>query len=93
MRSLTPIQQKIIECLPATAEELAQALYGRATRDERNLVHVHIYHLRRRLNGRGHIVTRRRQRDDPSSGSSTGFDASPCRVVYELNTTERSTTG
>jgi len=77
MRSLTPTQQKLIEHLPATAEELAQALYGRATAAERNLVYVHIYHLRRRLNGRGHIVTRRRERY-PDADDST------CRIVYDL---------
>lgn len=80
MSQLTPIQQQIIQHLPASADELAQALYARATVDERNLVYVHIYHLRRRLNGRGRITTRRRQRDD--------FDASPCHIIYEFEEEE-----
>lgn len=60
MTHLTPTQQKIIGLLPATPDQLAQALYGRATESEhrpelvegRNLVYVHIALLRRRLSAR-----------------------------------------
>lgn len=82
---LTPTQQQILERLPATPGELAQALYGRVTRYERRLIYVHIALLRRRLaclepgrrDGTVRIISRRRK-----AGSDT--DESACRVIYEL---------
>lgn len=75
---LTPIQQQILERLPATPDELAQALYGRVTRYERRLIYVHIALLRRRLNGTARIVSRRRKAGSDADGST-------CRVIYELD--------
>ncbi len=76
MKQLTPTQQKIVKCLPATADELAMALYRRSTQYERRLIYVHISLLRHRLNGAVRIGTRRRRRDE--------VDGSTCRVVYVL---------
>ncbi|HID22050.1 MAG TPA: helix-turn-helix domain-containing protein [Planctomycetaceae bacterium] len=64
--------------MPATPDQLAQALYGRATESERNLVYVHIALLRRRLNGTARIISRRRQEAWPDA------DDSPCRIIYDL---------
>jgi DNA-binding response OmpR family regulator len=75
---LTPTQQQILERLPATPDELAQALYGRVTRYERRLIYVHIALLRRRLNGTARILSRRRKTGSDADGST-------CRVIYELD--------
>ncbi len=77
MVRLTPTQQRILERLPATPDQLAQALYGRVTESERNLVYVHIALLRRRLNGTARIISRRRQ-------AWSDADDSTCRITYEL---------
>ena len=82
---LTPTQQQILERLPATPNELAQALYGRVTRYERRLIYVHIALLRRRLtcpepgrrDGTARIISRRRKTRSDAEGST-------CRVIYEL---------
>jgi len=74
---LTPTQQQILERLPATPDELAQALYGRVTRYERRLIYVHIALLRRRLNGTARIISRRRKAGSDAEGST-------CRVIYEF---------
>jgi len=55
---LTPTQQRILELLPASAQELAMALYNDATRAELLCIYAHISYLRRRLDGR-RIATRR----------------------------------
>ncbi len=86
MVRLTPTQQRILEQLPATPDELAQALYGRLTRYERRLIYVHIALLRRRLNGTARIISRRRETWSDADDSTLRAEpqGEACRVIYEL---------
>jgi len=88
MTRLTPTQRKILERLPATPDQLAQALYGRATASERNLVYVHVALLRRRLNGVAQIASRPipagRQAAPIVHDRQSADDGYAGRIIYEL---------
>jgi len=88
MNRLTPTQRKILRRLPATPDQLAQALYGRATASERNLVYVHVALLRRRLNGTARITSRPlsagRQAAPSVHDRQSGDDGYAGRIIYEL---------
>ena len=88
MNRLTPTQRKILEHLPATPDQLAQVLYGRATASERNLVYVHVALLRRRLNGTARITSRPisagRQAAHIVHDRPSADDSYSGRIIYEL---------
>ena len=96
MNRLTPTQRKILRRLPATPDQLAQALYGRATASEHrpelveggNLVYVHVALLRRRLNGTARITSRPlsagRQAAPSVHDRQSGDDGYAGRIIYEL---------
>jgi len=88
MPHLTPTQKHILQLLPATPDQLAQALYGRATASERNLVYVHVALLRRRLNGTARITSRPlsagRQAAPIVHDRQSGDDGYAGRIIYEL---------
>ena len=73
-RALTPMQQRIVSLLPATTDELAQALYNRVTQYERRLIYVHIRLLRLRLPRSSRLISRRRE----------VYSNRDCRVTYDL---------
>jgi len=89
MEGLTPTQQRIIDLLPATPDEIAQALYGRATASERNLVYVHIALLRRRLNGAARVISQSVSERQPLAKTvretQPGEDSYTCRIIYDLD--------
>lgn len=88
MPHLTPTQKHILQLLPATPGEIAQALYGRATASERSLVYVHIALLRRRLQCVARITSRPisagRQEAPIAHDRQSGDDGYAGRIIYEL---------